>query len=1300
MVVGESLEPRQLLTTFYVDVNNPAASDANAGVSIASPLKSINQAFILAGANNATSQTDTILIRGGVYHEMPFVRTNDSGASPTSRTVISAYFNTSSGGYEPVYIDAADPTTGTWIEDGTTNRWYLPSFTAQTAGVWVDWGPTNDGASLQQIGYYSGSETASSRKVVGSGLADMYAGTYWGDTTDSRLCVWLSDGSNPNNHVIEYANRSRAIYQPGTVITGGYSYAQYLDFENLRLRHANVYNQVGQDPGVGIYLENDQRMINCDVQWNTRDGIHLLGASQLQNCTADNNGANGVSCKGQGWLINGGQYNYNFWRVYNDGGDAAIKAITNSAAVWGSIENVEAAYNLGKGIWYDTCYATTVTSDITGNYIHDNTDNGIDLEASKNFLVANNVIVNNAQSGIIVNAAENAVISNNTLVGNQGIAAIELDGGSRVEEYNSPTIIGTENVSVDNNIIANNFSTYDLDIPTSKQPSANTFGNTSDYNLFYRRGDPLHFTTGGTYSGWAQTPSALSDWQANSGQDAHSIAADPLFVSGGTGASAYSIGYSSPAVTAGLVQASLFTTDFAGVSRPASAGYDLGAFQHSTTSPGNAGPIYGVDPSVWLDDELPANAAMTAPDATANTGENQFITWTSSTAYAGAVAVDSTDLPGAHRQYFTNANARLISSGDSLFAYVWIDPSNIPGEILFEWQDSTGSWGHDTYWGGNLLTTPVSGSSFTPQFIGALPTAGSWALLSVPAATVGLAGVNVTGFSFDLYNGRALLDKLGNGMVIVATPSIAGKVFLDSDANGILDPSETGLAGVTVFLDLNGDNQLDPGDPSIVTDSAGNYAFYNLSAGSYTPEQIVPGQFAATPLNSTASAVTVTTGSTSVQNLGEFPIDFYSAAAGNNFILALSADQSTIDIWVGASEASPVTYSFPNSNYEPLNFFANGFDSSLTVDETNGDPLAFPTVSFDGGSANGDLIVRGDPSLSNNFYVEQGYIFAEEFMFDTNVGSISFIGGSGDDSLYIDANPAPVYFAGGTGTDSIFVDAGNFTFNTDPAVTTSNLSVQVASGASLTFAGNASGGGINTYHLANLSLASGALATLAISSSTADRSLLIMRSLIFDGSIGSPQGLLDIGNGDAIVRNGNVRVISSALAEGFNAGPWNGGNGIISTAAANDPRHITAVGMSLGSSNTFDGQSVSSSDVLLKYTYYGDAALGGNVGAADTSRLDFGFLTQATGWFNGDFNYDGLINGSDYTLYDNAFNNQGAAFAGQIAAPVSEPVARPAFATPLGPESDSNRSAQSLAMVIRSVEYLMSGIGNPRESSL
>ena len=79
---------------------------------------------------------------------------------------------------------------------------------------------------------------------------------------------------------------------------------------------------------------------------------------------------------------------------------------------------------------------------------------------------------------------------------------------------------------------------------------------------------------------------------------------------------------------------------------------------------------------------------------------------------------------------------------------------------------------------------------------------------------------------------------------------------------------------------------------------------------------------------------------------------------------------------------------------------------------------------------------------------------------------------------------------------------------------------------------------------------------------------------------------------------------------------------------------------------SFDGQPVTNTDVLVKYTFTGDADLSSTLNAADYILIDNGFATQnsptpLTGWRNGDFNYDGSINGDDYTLIDNAYNTQG-----------------------------------------------------------
>ena len=77
-----------------------------------------------------------------------------------------------------------------------------------------------------------------------------------------------------------------------------------------------------------------------------------------------------------------------------------------------------------------------------------------------------------------------------------------------------------------------------------------------------------------------------------------------------------------------------------------------------------------------------------------------------------------------------------------------------------------------------------------------------------------------------------------------------------------------------------------------------------------------------------------------------------------------------------------------------------------------------------------------------------------------------------------------------------------------------------------------------------------------------------------------------------------------------------------------------------GAGATFDGFAVADTDVLVKFTYYGDADFNGVVDFDDYSRIDAGFNNNGTGWFNGDFDYNGIVDFDDYSLIDQAFNTQ------------------------------------------------------------
>jgi hypothetical protein len=227
-----------------------------------------------------------------------------------------------------------------------------------------------------------------------------------------------------------------------------------------------------------------------------------------------------------------------------------------------------------------------------------------------------------------------------------------------------------------------------------------------------------------------------------------------------------------------------------------------------------------------------------------------------------------------------------------------------------------------------------------------------------------------------------------------------------------------------------------------------------------------------------------------------------------------------------------------------------------------------------------------------------------------------------------------------------------FTDSTSTGVSTSKSVALSVTGGTLNYAartGTAGDTGFKLYKLNSLSIASGQVA-LDSAASPANRSLLVVGQLTYP--VGST-GTLDLGANDLIVQNAGtagLATLTSEVAQGFHgpSGAWTG-TGLTTSAgtAANNPLSNTGLAIVLAgatspATTSFDGEPVGSNDVLLKYTFFGDANLDGTVNAADYLAIDNGFQHTLTGWQNGDFNYDGVINGDDYSLIDNAYNSEGS----------------------------------------------------------
>jgi RHS repeat-associated protein len=180
--------------------------------------------------------------------------------------------------------------------------------------------------------------------------------------------------------------------------------------------------------------------------------------------------------------------------------------------------------------------------------------------------------------------------------------------------------------------------------------------------------------------------------------------------------------------------------------------------------------------TVWVDDTLPAGAT---PAASGGDGWN----WISSSPspqsgslshisniatndwspppFSGNVSNQTGIVAGGHQQYFWGASPRFpVRQGGKLYAHVYLDPDNIPKEVMLQWGEDTQGWEHRAYWGDNLIEFGTNGTN-SRRYMGPLPAAGGWVRLEVPASAVGLEGKDVHAMAFTLYGGRANWDLAG-----------------------------------------------------------------------------------------------------------------------------------------------------------------------------------------------------------------------------------------------------------------------------------------------------------------------------------------------------------------------------------------------------------------------------------------------------------------------------------------------------------------------------------------------------------
>lgn len=151
-------------------------------------------------------------------------------------------------------------------------------------------------------------------------------------------------------------------------------------------------------------------------------------------------------------------------------------------------------------------------------------------------------------------------------------------------------------------------------------------------------------------------------------------------------------------------------------------------------------------------------------------------------------------------------------------------------------------------------------------------------------------------------------------------------------------------------------------------------------------------------------------------------------------------------------------------------------------------------------------------------------------------------------------------------------------------------------------------------------------------------------------------GQVDLTNNKMIVPAGNIGTwngsdydgLTGLVKAGRNGGAWNGSGIVTSMTAAGDTSGLTTLAIATASEagkSTFGTVPVTGTDVLIMYTYAGDANLSGRISGDDYFQIDAGFSGHATGYFNGDFDYSGTIDADDYFIIDRNYVRQTTTYA-------------------------------------------------------
>jgi rhamnogalacturonyl hydrolase YesR len=501
--------------TYHVAQGAAGAADDGPGTSDA-PWKTISK------ATEILQPGDTVLIHAGVYRE--HVRPGRSG---TAEAPIS--YQAAPG--EDVVLTGADVVTD-WSPAG--------------GGVWkkTPWQyrfPTHPNDEYHRL-------IGRCEQVIAEGrlleqvesLAAVAPGTFFADTENKTLYVRLPGDADPNATQVEAGVRSVA-FGPGW----GREPRDHVHVRGLTIRYAANTAQRG-----ALFALGDGWLVeDCLVEKTNGTGLSFRGDDvTLRRVQSRENGQQGIGGGGgRRFLLEDVAMENNNVKGFKQDWEAG--AIKIALARDGVVRRCRAVGNRGNGLWFDIDVRDVLVEDC---FCRGNAGHGIFVEISGGFTIRNNLCVANGtgdgwgDGGIAVGESDHVTVENNTCVLNPtGISIRELGPRTCRSIDGGEATYRVRDVTVRRNVSAWN-SRYQVglwwDNPFFGPHPSESVGMRGtpydpaecnirfDENVYWMEGDQRLALWGCPWRPKHTKVAGLAAWQSDFGQDAGSLAADPLFV--------------------------------------------------------------------------------------------------------------------------------------------------------------------------------------------------------------------------------------------------------------------------------------------------------------------------------------------------------------------------------------------------------------------------------------------------------------------------------------------------------------------------------------------------------------------------------------------------------------------------------------------------------------------------------------------------------------------------------------------------------------------------------------------------